>query len=102
MSGACLSSVLHRVDLKVGILRHQGSHLPKPDFTPSEKGTVEFKRFQQMEFRVEAGDRAPAPHGLPMPDLVVVTPDRGERRVLHTPKTVITLDRPVSPGSKVY
>ncbi len=69
---------------------------------PSEKGTVEFKRFQQMEFRVEAGNRAPAPNDLPMPDLVVVTPDSGERRVLHTPKTVITLDRPVSPGSKVY
>jgi len=69
---------------------------------PSEKATVEFKRFQQMEFRVESGDAVTAPHGLPMTDLVVVTPDGGERRVLHTPKTVITLDRPVSPGSKVY
>ncbi len=69
---------------------------------PSEKDTVEFRRFQQMEFRVEAGDKVAAPHGLPLADLVVVTPDCGERRVLHTPKTVITLDRPVSPGSKVY
>jgi methionyl-tRNA synthetase len=69
---------------------------------PSEKGTVEFKRFQEMEFRVEAGDKVTAPHGLALADLVVVTPDCGEHRVLHTPKTVITLDRPVSPGSKVY
>jgi methionine--tRNA ligase beta chain len=69
---------------------------------PSEKGTVEFKRFKQMEFRVEARDKVTAPHGLPLADLVVVTPDCGEHRVLHTPKTVITLDRPVSPGSKVY
>jgi methionyl-tRNA synthetase len=69
---------------------------------PSEKDIVEFKRFQQMEFRVEAGDRVTAPHGLPLAELVVVTPDRGGRRVLHTPRTVITLDRPVSPGSKVY
>ena len=69
---------------------------------PAEKGRVEFKRFQTMEFRVEAGDKVPAPHGLPLADLVVVTPDCGERRVLHTPRTVITLDRPVGPGSKVY
>jgi methionyl-tRNA synthetase len=69
---------------------------------PADKGTVEFKRFQQMEFKVESGDRVTAPHGLPLADLVVVTPDCGERRVLHTPTTVITLDRPVGPGSKVY
>ncbi len=69
---------------------------------PAEKGQVEFKRFQMMEFRTESGDAVPAPHGLPMADMVVVTPDCGERRVLHTPTTVITLDRPVRPGSKVY
>ena len=69
---------------------------------PADKGKVEFKRFQQMEFQVESGDKVTAPNELPMSDLVVVTPDRGERRVLHTPTTVITLDRPVGPGSKVY
>jgi hypothetical protein len=63
---------------------------------------VEFKRFQQMEFQVASREEVSAPHGLPLPDLVVVTPDCGERRVLHTPKGVVTVSRPVSPGSKVY
>jgi methionyl-tRNA synthetase len=78
-----------------------GDHLWSP-VDPADKRTVEFKRFQQMEFRVESGGAVTSPQGLPLPDLVVVTPDCGERRVLHTPKTVITLDRPVGPGSKVY
>jgi methionyl-tRNA synthetase len=69
---------------------------------PADKGIVEFKRFQQMEFHVEAGNKVQSPHGLPLPDLVVVTPDQGTRRVLHTPTAVITPDRPVGPGSKVY
>jgi len=69
---------------------------------PADKGQVEFKRFQQMEFRVESGDDVTAPQGLTVPELVVVTPDRGEPRVLHTSTTVITLGRPVGPGSKVY
>jgi methionyl-tRNA synthetase len=68
----------------------------------SDKGEVEFKRFQQMEFRVASAGEVDPPHGLPLPELVVVTPDRGEHRVLHTPNGVITLSRTVSPGSKVY
>jgi len=69
---------------------------------PSEKGQVEFKRFLEMEILVEDAEGLPGPHGLPMEGLVAVTPDRGVRRVLHTPGTVITLDRPVRPGSRVH
>ena len=69
---------------------------------PSEKGQVEFKRFLEMDLSVESADGLPAPHGLPLAELVVVTPDGDGRRVLHTPSTVITIDRPVRPGSKVH
>jgi methionyl-tRNA synthetase len=66
------------------------------------KGQVEFKRFLELELRVEDGGAVEAPHGLDGADLVVVTPDGAGVRVLHTPTTVITLDRPVRPGSEVH
>jgi methionyl-tRNA synthetase len=93
-------------DGTVSLLRPAGEAAPGDRlWSPVDadsKGQVEFKRFLEMDIKVEAGDSVPAPHDLPMSDLVAVTPDCGERRVLHTPTTVITLDRPVKPGSKVH
>jgi methionyl-tRNA synthetase len=72
---------------------------------PGEKGTVEFKEFLELDISVDVGAEAPAlPQGLglPVPELVIITPEGEDCRVLHTPNTVITLDRPVKPGSKVH
>ncbi len=72
---------------------------------PEEKGVVEFQRFSELRLRVDAGTGHSAffeHRGLQAADLVVVTPDGDGQRVLHTPSAVITLDRPVRPGSKVH
>jgi tRNA-binding EMAP/Myf-like protein len=66
------------------------------------KGRVEFKRFQELDIHVELAEKVVAPHGLEKADLMVTTPDGEGVRVLHTPTTVITLDRSVSPGSEVH
>ncbi|NOQ53722.1 MAG: class I tRNA ligase family protein, partial [Thermoplasmata archaeon] len=66
------------------------------------KGKVEFKRFQELDIHVELAEKVVAPHGLEKADLMVATPDGEGVRVLHTPSTVITLDRSVSPGSEVH
>ena len=68
----------------------------------SEKGKVEFKRFQELDIHVELADKLVAPHDLEKAALMVATPDGEGLRALHTPTTVITLDRPVSPGSEVH
>ena len=68
----------------------------------ADKGKVEFKRFQELDIHVELAEKVVAPHGLEKADLMVATPDGEGVRVLHTPSTVITLDRSVSPGSEVH
>jgi methionyl-tRNA synthetase len=71
----------------------------------SEKGVVEFKRFLDLKLTVDSGNEHSGlfeQRGLEVADLVIVTPDGDGQRVLHTPTTVITLDRPVRPGSKVH
>jgi methionyl-tRNA synthetase len=68
----------------------------------ADKGKVEFKRFLELDLHVELAESVAAPHGLEKADLMVATPDGEGLRVLHTPTTVITLDRSVSPGSEVH
>ncbi len=84
---------------------------------PKGKGIVEFKRFQGMDLtvarvsdrppdlRVDTGTGPRVAHlkeGLEVPDLVVATPEGDGLRLLHTPSAVITIDRPVPPGSPVH
>jgi methionyl-tRNA synthetase len=81
------------------------------------KGRVEFKEFTRLELRVaraaaagggltvDAGAGARPgrlAEGLEPPELVAVTPDGGALRVLHTPACVLTVDRPVAPGTPVH
>jgi methionyl-tRNA synthetase len=72
---------------------------------PEGKGLVEFKAFTGISLRTAAredvGD-ARVKEGLDLPATVVVTPDGEGLRVLHTPDTVITLDRPVRSGSAIH
>jgi methionyl-tRNA synthetase len=83
----------------------------------SEKGTVDFKSFLEIKLRAATlsgtdadakADASKGPmaarvrEGLEFPELAVVTPDGESLRVLHTPGTIITLDRPVKPGSEVH
>ena len=84
---------------------------------PSGKRRVEFKEFTKLELKVAkvvgkapelkvdagAGPRAGRlAEGLVPPELVAVTPDGGSLRLLHTPTCVITVDRPVPPGTPVH
>jgi len=84
---------------------------------PSAKRRVEFKEFTKLELKVarvvgkapglkvDAGAGPMAgrlAEGLAPPELVAVTPDGGSLRLLHTPRCVITVDRPVLPGTPVH
>ena len=96
-------------DGTVSLLRPAGAASPGDRLwspvPPDGKGLVEFKRF--MEISLLTADRegvgeARFKEGLEVPPAVVVTPDGDGLRVLHTPDTVITLDRPVSSGSAIH
>jgi methionyl-tRNA synthetase len=96
-------------DGTVSLLRPAGDASPGDrlwsPIGPAEKAVVEFKRFLDLELTVDAGANHHdffGERGLEPAELVVVTPDGDGERVLHTPSSVITLDRPVGPGSKVH